>query len=108
MDLLRIREECGVSVDELAQRTGFTKNMIWNYQAGRRKPTPDALLAIADALGVSIDYLVRGKENEPHPEKRARLEDAAVDAFANLPQNQRDIALAVYSAVTAALQSQQK
>lgn len=108
LHLKAIREAQGISVEKLAELSRLSKAQIWSYESERRQPPIESLVALADALGVSLDMLIRGEEKEPHPEKRARLEDAAVDAFANLPQDQRDIALAVYSAVTAALQSQQK
>ena len=58
----KIREEKGVTVEALADATGITKTMIWSYEAGRRNPDPETLCVLADALDVSLDMLVRGKE----------------------------------------------
>jgi len=68
--LKKIREEKGVSVEELSERTGLTKMKIWNYESGRNQPDPEVLCALADALDVSLDMLVRGKEKD-RPEGRS-------------------------------------
>lgn len=62
--LKKIRQQKGIEVPELAEKTGLSKTMIWGYESGRRNPTPDALCALADALDVSLDMLVRGKEKD--------------------------------------------
>lgn len=62
--LKAIREAKGIDVDTLAEKTGLTRNQIWNYESDRNKPTPEALCALADALEVSLDKLVRGKEKD--------------------------------------------
>ena len=67
-----ILEKKKVTVDELAEKTGFTKAMLWSYGAGRRQPDPEKLCAIADALDVSLDLLVRGKEKD-RPKGRSVL-----------------------------------
>ena len=59
-----ILEKKKVTVDELAEKSGLTKAMLWSYGAGRRQPDPEKLCAIADALDVSLDLLVRGKEKD--------------------------------------------
>lgn len=61
----KVRESLGVSVPELSEKTGITKNKIWNYESGRTvKIDLEDLCSIADALGVSLDLLVRGKEKD--------------------------------------------
>jgi transcriptional regulator with XRE-family HTH domain len=43
---------------ELARRSGVAASNISKYEGGRRQQVDvDNLLAIADALGVSLDYL---------------------------------------------------
>ncbi|SDC96035.1 helix-turn-helix domain-containing protein [Glycomyces harbinensis] len=54
-----VRKAQGLTVDDLVERladigrSDITNNKIWNMQAGHVKPTFDAVLAIANALGVS-------------------------------------------------------
>lgn len=60
--LKKIMEEKKITAPELAEKTGLTKAQIWNYQSGRNDPDPETLCVLADALDVSLDMLVRGKE----------------------------------------------
>ena len=48
---------------ELAKRTGLTTAAISHYVNGKNRPNSTALLLIADALNVSIDYLL-GRTNK--------------------------------------------
>ena len=41
---------------------GLDSGAVRQYERGERKPTMDALIALADYFDVSIDYLV-GREN---------------------------------------------
>ena len=59
-----IRKSLGLSVEELAEKSGISKNMIWSYESDRREPPLDVLCTIADAMDCSLDLLVRGKEKD--------------------------------------------
>jgi len=53
----------GMLVKELAAKTGLKKHTIDNYLSVRgRMPAADAAVRIANALGVSVEYLITGKE----------------------------------------------
>jgi transcriptional regulator with XRE-family HTH domain len=53
----------GMLVKELAVKTGLKKHTIDNYLSSRgRMPAADAAVRIADALGVSVEYLIKGTE----------------------------------------------
>jgi transcriptional regulator with XRE-family HTH domain len=62
--LRRTREEKRLSQAELAQKTGFQPSAISHFESGRRAPSFDNLKKLADALSVSIDYLL-GRETVP-------------------------------------------
>ena len=102
--LRRIRKQKGVTGKALGDAVGVSEYTIYNYEAGRRDPPLDVLVSMADALGVSLDLLVRGKEKEPSPENRERLEGVTLDALSTLSPEAREIALAVLTV----LQSPQK
>ena len=54
----------GMLVKELAARSGVNKYSIDNYLNKRgQMPSVEAAVKIAHALGVSVEYLVTGKEN---------------------------------------------
>jgi transcriptional regulator with XRE-family HTH domain len=53
----------GMLVKELAAKTGLKKHTIDNYLSVRgRMPAADVAVRIANALGVSVEYLVTGSE----------------------------------------------
>jgi transcriptional regulator with XRE-family HTH domain len=60
--LRRIRESKKLSQTELAERTGFQPSAISHFETGRRSPSFANLKKLADALSVSIDYLL-GRDN---------------------------------------------
>lgn len=64
INLKELREDAGMSVETLSERTGLSRTQIWHYEAGRREPPLNALCAISDALDVSLDKLVRGEEKD--------------------------------------------
>jgi len=53
----------GMLVKELAAKTGLKKHTIDNYLSVRgRMPAADVAVRIADVLGVSVEYLIKGSE----------------------------------------------
>jgi transcriptional regulator with XRE-family HTH domain len=58
--LQRLRELATLSQSELAGRAGLSVRSIQNWECGRRRPKLDAMLALARALGVSVEQLVTG------------------------------------------------
>lgn len=45
---------------ELAARAGVTLNSVWRYETGRRPDDYDVLARLAEAVGVGVDFLLRG------------------------------------------------
>jgi len=62
--LRRIREEKRLSQSELAEKSGFQPSAISHFESGRRAPSFDNLKKLADALAVTIDFLL-GRETVP-------------------------------------------
>jgi transcriptional regulator with XRE-family HTH domain len=52
------RKKMGISQDELAKKVGTIAVTIGRYERNEIKPSIDIASKIADALGVSLDYLV--------------------------------------------------
>lgn len=64
-DRLRaIREGKGLSQTDLAEKSGLQPSAVSHFETGRRSPSFDNLRKLADALDVSIDYLL-GRAEEP-------------------------------------------
>lgn len=57
------RETQGLSKTRLAERTGLTISAISQFESGERDPNLDSLNKLADALQVSVDYIM-GREEE--------------------------------------------
>jgi transcriptional regulator with XRE-family HTH domain len=55
----RLREQRGLSVQELAERAGTTYQSIWRIERGdQRDPSVALVRSIARALGVGVDHLI--------------------------------------------------
>jgi transcriptional regulator with XRE-family HTH domain len=58
----RIRQDRGLTQEELAERSGFSQQYISGLERGRRNPTIVSIYELATALGVSHMELVRPTE----------------------------------------------
>lgn len=56
------RENLGITQRDLAQSISMTPQHISVIEQGKRLPSIELLAKLAQELGVSIDYLVTGKE----------------------------------------------
>lgn len=65
-----LRRDAGMSQAELASRLKISSSAVGMYEQGRREPSVDVLVDIAEIFGVSMDYLTRG-EPESLPEAGA-------------------------------------
>ncbi|MCA9033120.1 MAG: helix-turn-helix transcriptional regulator [Planctomycetaceae bacterium] len=63
--LREAREKKGLSQAEMAQKSGLQPSAVSHFESGRRAPSFDNLRKLADALSVTIDFLL-GRESEPH------------------------------------------
>lgn len=68
----------GISAYRVAKEAGVTQTALSNWKNGRNTPSAPTLQKIADYFGVSIDYLMTGRETE---EKEPQLK----------PKDERDI-----------------
>jgi transcriptional regulator with XRE-family HTH domain len=55
--LRALREAAGLSVAELADRAGLSREAVRLYEAGRRDPAWSAVQRLADALNASTEDL---------------------------------------------------
>ena len=56
--LQMLRKQRGLSCKALGELCGLSKNTVAKYERGERRPSLDALLAIADFFGVTMDELL--------------------------------------------------
>jgi len=63
---IKILEERKITVYKVAKATGISTATMTQWKKGISTPKQDKLKKIADYLGVSVDYLMTGKEPEPN------------------------------------------
>ena len=65
--ITQLRRRQGLSQAKLACALGLSTSTIAMYEQGRREPSVSVLIALADALGVTIDYLITGRLPQSPP-----------------------------------------
>ncbi len=63
----QLLQKYGVTAYKVAKDTGVTQTSLSNWKSGRSTPGTRTLQKIADYFGVTVDYLMTGKEE---PEKK--------------------------------------
>ena len=84
-----------ISQVELANITGISRDAISKYERGDVLPSVEYAKRIADALGVSLDYLVSDEETEELLNTEAVKR---IRAIQKLPDNEQDKLLSVLDA----------
>ena len=59
--IAQLRRNKGLSQATLAQALSLSTSTIAMYEQGRREPSVSTIIALADTLGVTIDYLLIGQ-----------------------------------------------
>ena len=64
----RLLQNHGVSAYKVAKETGVTQSTLSDWKRGRSTPKTENMKKLADYFGVSIDFLMTGKEKDAEPE----------------------------------------
>jgi len=90
--LRELRRQKDLSQSDLGERVGLHFTHISRYERGLSRPTADTLKRLADALGVSGDYLLEGATDEA---AKARFEDRELlrrfQEVQELPERDKEI-----------------
>jgi transcriptional regulator with XRE-family HTH domain len=62
--LQALRKEKGLTQEELAEKLDVSRQAVSKWEAGQAMPEIDNLIGLANIYGVSMDYLLTGKEFE--------------------------------------------
>lgn len=77
--LARLKEAkrvSGMTNDDLAEASGVSRGTIYKIMSGdTQEPKLPALMAIAHALGVSVDYLIYGRTSADIPAEDVLTDD---------------------------------
>jgi transcriptional regulator with XRE-family HTH domain len=73
MDVIAIqlkasREARGVSISQLHTTTGIARTALHDYEAGRYKPGANEIRKLCEALGITPNKLLTGRDNPATPE----------------------------------------
>jgi transcriptional regulator with XRE-family HTH domain len=60
--LMELREERGLTQRQLAEKAGLSVAFLSEVENGKRNLSSGKLLRLADELGASLDYLMRGEQ----------------------------------------------
>jgi len=82
-------------VKELEAKSGVGKNTLDSYLSARKKlPNVDTAVKIAKALGVSVEYLVTGEDNQKNAPHNLNKTSRLIGQFAEqLDPQKREFAL---------------
>ena len=77
--LLRLRTERAVTLDQLAERTGFSKGYLSRIENGKKTPPLGTLARVAKALGTQLNALLEppAASGAARDANRARLPTVA-------------------------------
>ncbi len=68
-NLKALREKAGLTQAQMAARAGVPFRTYQNWEGGFREPRLQALAPLADALGVTVDELIR---EAPHAKPKRK------------------------------------
>lgn len=71
--LATLRKEKKIAQGELAKTVGIHANVLGRYEREEAKPSIDMAAKLADALGVSLDYLIGKTDMEMDMELRDKI-----------------------------------
>lgn len=66
--LKRFRKAFNLTQEEVARSIGILRPIYTKYEGDKNMPGVDIIFRLADAYGVTTDYLL-GRSDEPHPPK---------------------------------------
>ena len=86
--MLLIRKKKGFSQADLGKMIGTSGDVVGRYERGDISPSVEVVSKIADALEVSVDYLLGKTKMEMYKQAMKRLED-----ISNLPDESKRFVL---------------
>lgn len=79
--LKNFRHEKGLSLKDLAEKTGLSISYLSEIEKGKKYPKPEKIIQLAAALGVSFDDLVSMKVDEALNPLKAILDSPFIQGF---------------------------
>ena len=60
----KLREERGMTQDELAEKLNVTRQAVSNWETGKTQPDIETLTRLAEIFDVSVERIIYGKEKK--------------------------------------------
>jgi len=92
--LRQLRKKKDWSQGQLAQKAGIDLQKVSKYERGVSSPPIATLIDIAKALGVSLDYLVTGRNTSAEKMKNAQLIER-IEEIEKLPTEYQNTLISV-------------
>lgn len=87
-NMMLLRKKKGLSQAELGKMIGTSGDVVGRYERGDISPSIEVVSKIADALEVSVDYLIGKTRMELDKDTMRRIEDISA-----LPQENKNFVL---------------
>jgi transcriptional regulator with XRE-family HTH domain len=84
--LRQLRQRKGITLQELATKTGISKSTLSRLESGQRKPSLELLLPVVAALGIALDEIVTSPRID---DPRVLLKSTRTDGRILTPLSQR-------------------
>ncbi len=92
--IMILRKQKGLSQSDLGEQLGTSGDIIGRYERALMSPSIEVVIKLADALDVSIDYLVGNTRLQLDKPMLKRLED-----IGSLPKENREYVFGVVDAL---------
>ena len=80
--LYEYRKKMGLSQEELAAKIGVSRQAVSKWERAEASPDTDNLIELAKVYGLSLDELLKGKEEAAEPAAEAAEQEAPADGEA--------------------------
>ena len=96
--LREVRADRSLSMKQLAGRVGVSLTVLGRYERGRVAPGMEVLVALGEALDVSIDYLATGvgPRRRTPSSPRADAIERIIEAINLLPRSLREALSSIF------------
>ena len=86
-NLIRYRKKMGMTQQDLAEKSGYSRSSIINWETGKRAPRTVDIEKLAEALNTTADYLLKGEPFEPEPPAQETPQSQPVNNLPSEPEN---------------------
>ena len=93
--LFEVRKHSGMTQSDLAEKLNVSRQAVSRWEMGTAKPDFENLVAISELFGVSVDYLLKGSEEERTSSKSEQTPQEDKRSF-NFWEKLWDIVLIAY------------